>query len=82
MRKIETKNYTRISKATARKLYNAGEEICILPCKMNPENMWWKPMVLQIDEENGASFDGVVNAATFYNCNYETGYYLAFYKEV
>ena len=81
MKKIETANYIRISKAAAKKLYNAGEEICMLPCKLNPENMYFQPMGLQIDEEEGASFEGAVNAATFYHCNYETGYYMNFYKE-
>ena len=35
-----------------------------------------------LNEENGVDFQNVVSAATYYQCNYETGYYLAFYKEV
>lgn len=81
MKKIETTNYIRISKTAAKKLYNAGKEVYMLPCKLNPEGMYFNPMGLQIDEENGAKFDSVVNAATYYNCNYETGYYMNFYKE-
>ena len=82
MKQIETKNYSRISKAAARKLYQRGEEIYMLPCKLNPEGMYFNPMGLQIDEENGSAFDSVVNAAEYYNCNYECGYYMAFYREV
>lgn len=81
MKKYNGKEYTRISKPEAKKRYERGEEVYALPCKLNPEGMYFNPIGLQIDEENGATFDGVVNAATYYNCNYETGYYLAFYKE-
>ena len=82
MKHIETKHYERISKAAAKKLFESGTEVYAAPCKMNPESIWFSPFGFQKDEENGAAFDNVVNAATYYQCNYECGYYLAFYKEV
>lgn len=82
MNEYRGQTFTRISKAAAKKLYERGEEIYMLPCKLNPEGMYFQPMGLQIDEENGSAFDSAVNAAEYYNCNYECGYYMAFYREV
>ena len=81
MNEYSGKCFTRISKAAARKMYESGAEVFALPCKLNPEGLYFKPFGFQKDEESGALFDSVVNAATFYQCNYECGYYLAFYKE-
>lgn len=38
MFKNTTLNYTRINKREARKLYNLGRPITILPCKANPNS--------------------------------------------
>ena len=74
--------YERITKAAAKKQYESGAEVYAAPCKMNPESVWFSPFGFQINEENGADFQNVVDAATYYQCNYETGYYLAYYREV
>ena len=58
----------RISKRTARKLFNEKKDFLIIPCKVNPE----------IFEKD---FDVLVREYTFYNCSYETGYYPAYYIE-
>jgi hypothetical protein len=36
-----TLNYTRINKSEARKLYNLGRPITVLPCKANPSSPWF-----------------------------------------
>lgn len=82
MNEYRGNRFERISKAAAKKLYEAGTEVYAAPCKMNPESVWFSPFGFQIDEENGADFQNVVNACTYYQCSYETGRYLAFYKEV
>lgn len=82
MNEYRGNKFERISKTAAKKLYESGTEVYAAPCKMNPESIWFSPFGFQKDEENGAAFDNVVNAATYYQCNYECGYYLAFYKEV
>ena len=82
MNEYRGNRFDRISKTAAKKLYESGAEVYAAPCKMNPESIWFSPFGFQINEENGADFQNVVNAATYYQCNYETGYYLAFYKEV
>lgn len=76
------KHYTidgleRISKATARKLYNQGIPVYACPCKLRPGRPWSPEVMFPTD--TGRTFDQLVNAATFYNCTPETGKYLAFY---
>jgi hypothetical protein len=73
----------KITKALARKMYNNGEEVMIIPNKVRPTSVlanWWttKP----IDDPN-ADFDKLCNVIFYYNCSPETGMNLAYYaKEV
>jgi hypothetical protein len=75
---IKTKHYTRISKAAARKAYAAGESVYMCPVFMNPDSPIFVPFRPVND---GTKFDFWVNACTYYNCNSETGKYLAFYTK-
>ena len=77
------KNYKRISKVAARKLFADGKEIRIAPCKVNieileklnnPFNFYF-----DISNKNEGTFDTLVNMCTAYNCNFQLGYYLAYY---
>ena len=70
MRKIETLNYTRIQKRTARRLFNAGRLIAITPHMYNPEGVF----TADIHEADG-DFDSVVNAAEYYSPNGKIDYY-------
>lgn len=70
--------YKRINKKAARKLYNSGVEILIIPCKCSPLAAWFTGITLN---NTGRPFDVLVNEFIYYNCNYETGYYPAFYTE-
>lgn len=38
MKKYHFSNLERITKTRARKLYNSGNDILFIPCKLNPEN--------------------------------------------
>lgn len=71
--------YQKIDKRTARKLYNTGVEVLIIPCKCNPHGAWITGITLINNER---PFDALVNEFEYYNCCYELGYYPAFYKEV
>lgn len=76
----ETSKYIRISKAEAKKKYENGDSVLFIPCKLNPENSWG----LGIEENKYLwgqcdSFEKLCNEYTFYNCNSETGTYIAFY---
>lgn len=80
MNKIETGIYTRISKRTAKKMYNDGKSVYIVPCKVyaNDNNYWIKPYEIKINKDIDP-FDRIVNSFEYYNCNHELGYYTAFY---
>lgn len=71
--------YKRINKKAARKLYNNNVDILIIPHKCNPLAAWFIGITLN---NNGRSFDSIVNEFIYYNCNYAMGYYPAFYMEV
>lgn len=79
-------NFKRVNKPTARKLYNKGCNIWLLPCKVNEGalqdlNQWIKPHIISISssEDNINQFDRAVNSYEYYNCNAELGYYSHYY---
>jgi hypothetical protein len=72
----------KITKALARKMYNNGEEIMIIPNKVRPNGMLASWTTKPADDP-GADFDKLCNAIFYYNCSPETGMNLAYYaKEV
>ena len=85
-------NYRRITKPNARKMYNAGFNIALLPCKVSGAvlnippsfNSGVQPVFINIltskNEEN--KFDRAVNEFEYYNCNAELGYYSHYYISV
>ena len=80
-------NYKKINKPTARKMYNCGFPIYLIPCKcrfVDPDSddkFWITPVKISIldCEEEQNKFDRTVNAFEYYNCNVELGYYSAYY---
>lgn len=72
----------KITKALARKMYNNGEEVMIIPNKVRPNGMLASWTTKPNDDPN-ADFDKLCNAIFYYNCSPETGMNLAYYaKEV
>lgn len=78
--------FVRINKNKARKYYNKNKKnLYILPCKIYPcfNNKWIQPInIVKSGSYNGdpdLDFDNRINAYTFFNCNYELGYYLSYY---
>ena len=71
----------RVNKAKARNLYNQGETIFLLGHKIVPSQMWY-PCPIERPKNYGVytTFDAKVDNFTFYNCDYERGYYPAFYR--
>lgn len=72
----------RITKGMARKLYNDGKEVMIIPNRVRPTgilaNWTTKP-----NDDPDADFDKLCNAIFYYNCSPETGMKLTYYaKEV
>ena len=67
----------KITKGMARKLYNRGEEIMIVPDRIKANS----PLAAWITKpkDNSVSFEQVCNAIHYYNCSPKTGMELAFY---
>ena len=73
------KCWERISKRQARNLYNTGVSIMVAPCKVHPFGIIGG---MEINNGFGCDFDKWVNSFEHYNCNYECGYYAAFWKKL
>lgn len=80
---IDGVTYTRISKATARKLFDDGNVIGICPVKVNPESFWGGMCEFQKGHKcENWSFDDFVNNFVYYCCQMEeTGKYPKFFKK-
>lgn len=69
----------KITKPTAQKMFTNGETVYLLPNKVRLGNQWILPFA--ISDSTGETFDKILNAYSYYNCNSETGNGIAFYKE-
>lgn len=77
------KTYTRISKAKARAVYNAGLEVVLCPVNLRPGTPWNPEITVSKERSESESFERVLNAFEFYNVrDTETGHYTAFYIPV
>lgn len=68
----------RISKATARMLYNSGSDVVILPSKLAPRSVWYATPEYNLYREC-CSFDYLCDQITYYNCNNASGNRLHYY---
>ena len=66
----------RISMTVARRLFNKGIEIYMLPSKAVIGSIWILPIGIHRDE---TSFEAHVNEYRYYNCSVETGKRVHFY---
>lgn len=78
MTAFEVNGFTRVSKAAAKKRYDAGLPVYLCPVKMRPGGPW-NPETQILKPRAQADFLELVNAATFYLCSPAAGRYLAFY---
>lgn len=81
-------NMKRITKAKARKLFNEGQAVTIIPHKVRTDNVWGIGMEIQkgvicntIHNQTYCiqGFDWWLDCYITYNCNFENGYYCAYY---
>ena len=77
MRNITVNGYKRITKQTAKRLYEMGEPVLFCPVKLIPDGVWGNGCT--VTKKEGATFEQELNAFEYYNCNNETGNYTAFY---
>ena len=72
----------KITKALAKKMYDNGEEIMVIPNRVRPTSILASWTTKPADDDN-ADFEKLCNAVFYYNCSPETGMKLAYYaKEV
>lgn len=67
----------KIDKREARKEYNNGNVVNLLPSKAVPGSIWITPV--SISNACGKDFDTVVNEYAYYNCSKETGLRVTYY---
>lgn len=70
-----------VQKRTARKLFQEGETIYLLPCNMRFDSVWQSPLAISNDVSRslGYTFDQLCNNYEHYNCDSERGRYVRFY---
>ena len=82
------KDYRRIAKPTARKMYNQGYVIELLPCFVSDsvmtKKLWISPVAISIKDSNYTenSFNREVRDFEYYNCNSELGYYAHYFVSI
>ena len=81
MNNYNFKTLKRINKTTARKLYSAGADVLFIPCKLNPENNFYRLGIWENKNLCGQheTFEKLCNEFEYYNCRPDTGNYIAFY---
>lgn len=74
--------FTRVSKRAAIKLLESGKQIAVCPVKLRPGFPWAPECYVDKArlESEDTTLQSFLNSVSFYNCTYETGYYLAFYQ--
>lgn len=77
---VDGRLYRRINKAIARKVYDNGKTIFMQSCNISFDSMWQSACPITPDVTT--SFDSVVNAFQYYNCDSERGRYPHYYIEV
>ena len=73
------REFKRITRTKAKALYNMGKAVLLVPCNLNPNNIFVGFYDLR-KEDSKTPFESAINAFEYYNCtNNETGRYTAFY---
>ena len=69
--------YQRITKQLARKLFNEGYTIRVLPCNVCFNNEWVSP--INFNYTDVSDFDVFVNSYQYYNCCTDLGLYPSYF---
>ena len=73
-------NYKRINKTAARNRFYSGEPVYIVPCLVPVKgSKWFTAGEIVRDLYPERSFEQIMNAYEYYNCNNEFGRYAAYY---
>lgn len=68
----------KINKLTARKIFNEGHKVFLIPCKCRTNSVWQTGCWID-NTTFDRSFDSIVDEFEYYNCNKELGTYSAYY---
>lgn len=70
-----------VNKTTARKLYEQGKTVYVMPCNMRFDNMWQSPCPMNKEREADSTdcFDGRIQHFIYYNCDSERGKYPCYF---
>lgn len=71
------KEYVRISKSKAKRLFESGKTIFLFPVNMNINSMWACPTSIRAKED--IKFNDYIYAFIYYNCCPELGEYPKFF---
>jgi len=66
----------KINKREAKKLFNKGRKIYLVPARANLNSRWIQPMGIS---KRSGSFDKLVNSFEYYNCHAPFGNYAWYY---
>jgi hypothetical protein len=81
----DQKIWQQISKAAAKKTFEAGEPIVMCAANMHPFGVWNCGVTIQKNpqhSEDDNDFTKILNSFSFHNCTNETGLYVRYYKKL
>jgi hypothetical protein len=70
-----------INRRKAKRLFENGIEIFVVPCKVRFHSPWSSPCKTDCDAPENKSFNSFVNEFEYYNCTNETGLYTHYFTE-
>lgn len=72
---------TKVDKAKARKTYDKGETVWLLPSNVRFDfnSTWVRPYKISVKTCYGNEFDNIINEFAYYNCNSELGKSVHYY---
>jgi hypothetical protein len=74
--------YVRVSKAAARKAYDAGQPVVLCPVKLAPFGGFRPSVMVQHHDRFDGTFDKVLDNFLYWNCQlHETGYYASYWVQ-
>jgi hypothetical protein len=77
-----SKEYRRVQKRVARKIYESGGIVYLCPCKLRPGEPWHPEVSVTLSDGTRyapIAFDNAVDQFEFYNCKGGAGSYAAYY---
>jgi hypothetical protein len=71
------KTWKRVTARVAKREFNVGREVLLLPVKARFNNKWIPPF--EVSQSNSQAFESIKKAYEYSNCNHELGTYCKYY---